>query len=67
MMTNKWVQTSLIGGIAFGIWLGGWIAMVHPMAFLVVPLPIGVLSAWLAARARGTDGWNGRYGDGSQP
>lgn len=61
MMTNKWVQAAYIGGIAFGMWLGGWVALIHPMAPLIVPIPIGFISIGITALARGTDGWGGPY------
>jgi hypothetical protein len=61
MMTNKWVQAALCLGVAVGIWLGGWIALLHPLASLILPVPIGLISLWISAKTRGTDGWGGPY------
>ena len=57
MMANKWVQGACIGGTAFGIWIGGVVALIHPLATLFVPIPIGLVGLWITANARGTDGW----------
>lgn len=56
MMKNKWVQAALLLGAAVGIWLGGWIALLNPLAPLLIPVPIGLMSLWITAKARGTDG-----------
>lgn len=58
MMGNKWVQAALWLGIAAGIWVGGWLSLVNPYLHLIVPVPVGMVSLWIGARARGTDGFN---------
>ena len=65
MMGNKWVQSSIIFGIACGIWLGGWIAaLIDPVASLVVPIPVFIFGTLVLNKARGTDGWGGPYNGG---
>ena len=63
MMGNKWVQASLIFGLAVGMWIGGWIAIIWPTVpvFLVAPAFVGVFAIYIGAMARGTDGWGGPY------
>lgn len=61
MMKNKWVQAACLGGVAVGIWVGGWVALLHPMANFIVPIPVGLASLWVTANARGTNGWGGPY------
>lgn len=59
MMRNKWVQASIIFGLAVGIWIGGWIALIWPMQpfHLIIPIPIGFWAMWIGSNARGTYGW----------
>jgi hypothetical protein len=61
MMANKWVQAALLLGVAVGVWIGGWLPLIHPALHLVVPITIGFLAMWVGANARGTDGWGGPY------
>lgn len=61
MIGNKWVQSSTVFGIGVGIWLGGWMAMISPVAFLSMPIPTLIVAAGILDKARGTDGWGGPY------
>ncbi len=63
MMGNRWVQSSILFGVAIGIWVGGWLPLVWPQTpvHLVLPIPFGLLSMWIGAKARGTDGWGGPW------
>lgn len=61
MMGNKWVQAAMLLGVAAGIWVGGWLSLLNPLACLVAPVPVGLLAMWIGANARGTDGWGGPW------
>lgn len=61
MMANKWVQAGLTLGIAVGLFVGGPLSLIHPLAPFVCGMVIGLLSMWVGGNARGTDGWGGPY------
>ena len=69
MMSNKWVQAVLCGGIGFGLIIGSAgsaisAAPVPSPAFIPLAL-IGIalmfVGLWKTGSARGTDGWGGPY------
>lgn len=61
MMGNKWMQAGILFGVAMGIWLGGWLVLIHPAIHLVIGPIIGIGAMWIGANARGTDGWGGPW------
>jgi len=55
MMSNPWVQASLMLGFFVGLWLGSWVAMVFsPSALFFGSYIFAIPTIYLAARARGT-------------
>lgn len=55
MMSNKWVQAALTGGLCLGLWIGSWIAMafgpqvLFGISYLLIPVTL-----YLTVRARGS-------------
>lgn len=61
MMRNKWVQGAILLGVAVGIWIGGWLPLIHPALHIVASPVIGMGALWICANARGTDGFGGPW------
>ena len=56
MMTNKWVQASLVFGFCVGLWIGSWIALIFsPWVLFVTSYFFAIPTLYLGARARGTE------------
>lgn len=57
MMKNKWVQASLLLGVAVGVFVGGLLPIINPMINVLVYGITGIWALYIASNARGTDGW----------
>lgn len=61
MMGNKWVQASILLGVAVGLFVGMFLSALHYAIPYLASVVAGLAALYVSSGARGTDGWGGPY------